>query len=43
MLSREDFLILKQIRHQGVYIVDIATQIGPTGAFEQKLTVLPSR
>lgn len=28
MLSREDFYMIKQMRQQGVYIVDIATQIG---------------
>lgn len=28
MLSREDFFMIKQMRHQGAYIVDIATQIG---------------
>ncbi|EHC4324870.1 IS21 family transposase [Escherichia coli] len=28
MLSREDFYIIKQMRQQGAYIVDIATQIG---------------
>lgn len=29
MLSREDFfmIMIKQMRHQGAYIVDIATQI----------------
>ncbi|CDG48992.1 Integrase Orf1, IS21 family, partial [Serratia symbiotica SCt-VLC] len=25
MLSREDFLMIKQMRQQGAYIVDIAT------------------
>ena len=25
MLSREDFFMIKQMRHQGAYIVDIAT------------------
>lgn len=28
MLSREDFYMIKQMRQQGAYIVDIATQIG---------------
>lgn len=28
MLSREDFFMIKQMRHQGASIVDIATQIG---------------
>ncbi len=28
MLSREDFFMIKQMRRQGAYIVDIATQIG---------------
>ena len=28
MLSREDFYMIKQLRQQGAYIVDIATQIG---------------
>ncbi len=27
MLSREDFYMIKQMRQQGAYIVDIATQI----------------
>ncbi len=26
MLSREDFYMIKQMRQQGAYIVDIATQ-----------------
>ena len=29
MLSREDFYMIKQMRQQGAYIVDIATQIEP--------------
>lgn len=28
MLSREDFYMIKQMRKQGAYIVDIATQVG---------------
>ncbi len=28
MLSREDFYMIKQMRQQGAYIVDIAAQIG---------------
>lgn len=28
MLSREDFYMIKQMRQQGAYIVDIATQVG---------------
>lgn len=28
MLSREDFFLIKQMRQQGAYIVDIATQVG---------------
>lgn len=28
MQSREDFYMIKQMRHQGAYIVDIATQMG---------------
>ncbi|CAH3552369.1 hypothetical protein AI2796V1_0405 [Enterobacter cloacae] len=28
MLSREDFFMIKQMRQQGAYIVDIATQVG---------------
>jgi len=28
MLSREDFYMIKQMRKQGAYIVDIATQLG---------------
>lgn len=28
MLSREDFYTIKQMRKQGAYIVDIATQVG---------------
>lgn len=28
MLSREDFYMIKQLRQQGAYIVDIATQVG---------------
>lgn len=28
MLNREDFYMIKQMRQQGAYIVDIATQVG---------------
>lgn len=28
MLSREDFYMIKKMRKQGAYIVDIATQVG---------------
>lgn len=28
MLSREDFYMIKQMRKQGAYIIDIATQVG---------------
>ncbi|ENN7312876.1 transposase, partial [Salmonella enterica] len=28
MLSREDFYMIKQMRKQGTYIIDIATQVG---------------
>ncbi len=31
MLSREDFYMIKQMRQQGAYIVDIATQVGCSG------------
>ena len=31
MLSREDFYMIKQMRQQGAYIVDIATQIALNG------------
>ncbi|EKI9472742.1 helix-turn-helix domain-containing protein, partial [Salmonella enterica] len=28
MLSKEDFYMIKQMRQQGVYIIDIASQVG---------------
>ncbi|EDY1998292.1 hypothetical protein GTD56_004846 [Salmonella enterica subsp. diarizonae] len=32
MLSREDFYMIKQMRQQGAYIVDIATHLGVDSA-----------
>ena len=40
MLSREDFYMIKQMRQQGAYIVDIATQIGCSERTVRRLSLI---
>ncbi len=42
MLSREDFFMIKQMRHQGAYIVNIAAQIGCSERTDRRYLRYPS-
>ena len=42
MQSREDFLMIKQLRHQGTYIVDIAHRIGCSERTVRRCLALPA-
>lgn len=42
MLSREDFFMIKQLRRQGAYLVDIAHQIGCSERTVKRMLALPT-
>ena len=42
MLSREDFFMIKQLRRQGAYLVDIAHQIGCSERTVKRMLALPA-